>query len=76
MKNVYRVPHPERVAGKRFLLIDDVLTTGSTISACAAALMDAGAASVVCAALAGGRSPQKNAPAGELDASDKAGGGN
>ena len=76
VKNVYCVPHPERVAGKRFLLIDDVLTTGSTISACAAALMDAGAASVVCAALAGGRSPQKNAPAEELDASDKAGGGN
>ena len=55
VKNVYRVPHPERVAGKRFLLIDDVVTTGSTLSACAATLTAAGAASVVCAALAGGR---------------------
>ena len=58
VKGVYAVPHPERVAGRRFLLIDDVATTGSTLSACAAALMEAGAASVVCAALAGGH-PEK-----------------
>ena len=76
VKNVYRVPHPERVAGKRFLLIDDVVTTGSTISACAAALLEAGAESVVCAALAGGRGPQKGALEGELDASDKDSTGN
>lgn len=76
VKGVYRVPRPQRAAGKRFLLIDDVLTTGSTISACAGALMDAGAASVVLAALAGGHGPQKEAPGGELDASDKGGGGN
>lgn len=54
VKGVYRAVRPSQVEGRRFLLIDDVCTTGSTIAACADALMDAGAASVVCAALAGG----------------------
>ena len=54
VKDAYAAPHPERVKGRRFLLIDDVCTTGSTISAAADALLDAGAQSVVCAALAGG----------------------
>ena len=76
VKDVYRVPLPEQVAGRRFLLVDDVLTTGSTISACAAALLEAGAASVVCAALAGGHGPEKDPSQGELDASDKDGAGN
>ena len=49
----YIVPQPQRAMGKRFLLIDDVVTTGSTMAACARCLMDAGAESVVCAALAG-----------------------
>ena len=34
------------VAGQRFVLVDDVVTTGSTMSACASALKAAGAASV------------------------------
>ena len=54
VKGAYTVPRPERVKGRRFLLIDDVATTGSTLAAAASALMEAGAASVVCAALAGG----------------------
>lgn len=54
VKGAYRVCSRTRVEGRRFLLIDDVATTGSTLQACAKVLMEAGAASVVCAALAGG----------------------
>ena len=44
--NAFRVTHPALIAGERVLLVDDVFTTGATVSSCASALIDAGAAEV------------------------------
>ena len=35
VKDIFEVRHPERLEGKYVLLIDDVLTTGATLEACA-----------------------------------------
>ena len=43
LQGVYRVLDEQQVAGKRILLVDDVITTGSTMLACAQALRQAGA---------------------------------
>ena len=43
---------PENVRDKRLLLIDDIVTTGSTLTECVRVLREAGAADVVCLTLA------------------------
>ena len=49
---VYTVTDPETVKGKYILLVDDVVTTGSTVSECARMLKKAGAKAVYCITLA------------------------
>jgi competence protein ComFC len=46
IKNAFRVIKPKAVAGKQILLIDDILTTGATVSEVARMLLKAGAIKV------------------------------
>jgi predicted amidophosphoribosyltransferase len=46
---------PEQIAGKRLLLVEDIVTTGATVSECARVLKEAGAAEVSVVALAGAK---------------------
>ena len=52
VSGVYELTDRELIAGKNVLLIDDIVTTGSTLSECARTLLLGGAESVVCATLA------------------------
>ena len=48
VKGAFEVRRPELLRGRTVLLVDDVSTTGATLSECAAALKKAGAAHVWC----------------------------
>jgi ComF family protein len=52
VRGAFAVRKPERVAGKTVLLVDDVSTTGSTLTECARTLLKAGADSVAVLTLA------------------------
>ena len=64
VKDAFRVRKVAGVSGMRILLVDDVITTGATCSACADALLAAGAREVSVAALA---SPYFDAQSGPQD---------
>jgi ComF family protein len=55
------VADPQQVSGKVILLVDDLFTTGATMSACAEALHQAGAGTVVGLSVARAR-PRRDTP--------------
>jgi ComF family protein len=54
VKGAFAVEDAKKLKGKRVLLVDDVLTTGSTMRECAEALRDAGAEAVFAVTVARG----------------------
>jgi predicted amidophosphoribosyltransferase len=52
MRGAFLVARPEEVKGRAVLIVDDVYTTGTTVSECARVLLRAGAASVWVATVA------------------------
>ena len=52
MVGAFRVMRPEKIRGIRVLLIDDVKTTGATLSGCVDALREAGVTQIIRAVLA------------------------
>ena len=50
--DAFRVAYPALISGERVLLVDDVFTTGATVSSCAKTLLEAGAVEVFVLTLA------------------------
>ena len=60
VSGAYALAEPNRAEGKRILLVDDIITTGATVSECARILLLGGAVSVHAAAVAVPRKEKKN----------------
>jgi predicted amidophosphoribosyltransferase len=52
VEHIFSVAQPEKIRGKHVLLVDDMVTTGSTLEACARVLLECGAREVSLATLA------------------------
>jgi predicted amidophosphoribosyltransferase len=52
VKDVFKVDNAEIIYNKNILIIDDIVTTGSTLNQCSKVLKQAGACSVVAGVLA------------------------
>jgi ComF family protein len=52
LRGAFKVTHPERLAGREVLLLDDILTTGATARECSRILLAAGATKVWVATVA------------------------
>ncbi|MFZ5648373.1 MAG: phosphoribosyltransferase family protein [Bacillota bacterium] len=51
----FKLTHPQAIRGKTVLVVDDVITTGSTLNIVSEALVNGGAATVICITAAAGR---------------------
>lgn len=72
VRGAYRLyPKAPWVEGKRILLVDDVITTGSTLSACSAVLMAAGAEDVIGLTLARSCPGEQSSQAGRTKESHR-----
>ncbi len=52
VRGAFAVRNPEEIMDKRFLLVDDVFTTGATVNECAKVLKKSGAKEIIVLTLA------------------------
>ena len=52
LRNSFVVTHPEKIAGRNIIIIDDVITTGATVTELSKVLREAGAKKIIALALA------------------------